>query len=1113
MHPATPIIGLWPSPITGQLSTEVSLAVAKTPQLPSLYTPLDCDGLTTDRLTSSLAGMYREHITIDSADTTLHTIAIIPLFVPEAAETARNIIEAVEQTGNSISLDIIGLQYNLAHLLGHELPADCREIQKENIRSIEALTASSRFHCSLALVDDYVATGAAIGFTLRRLSEFIASIIASLSENYATVITPGFFPAGSSNLISLGLARLRFDRWEITDYLLNRTVASALEKNGITQTTVDTQGAAERAMNALNGIEGFYNDFYNSEVSPLYERKLSESDIAGQIYPALQRSTRALTDRITEFVNNPALSLPEREATLALLLGRDNPRLKGMLYKQEPLYFDDAYTEPASIFIDSFNRNALYTGLLPTPQNFPELKRYHYDQARMEYVEDEANNHAFNPLPEIKRLKSDILDLTSYIRGKESELEMLRKNLNNEEASRRREEIHHRPGNFEIREQPLDAKYTPAPDLKILPSVDLRRYFSAVRSQGSVGSCSSFATTAMYEYIINRLNSESSNSPEASLSERFLFYHSNVLSGRPEGGSNFYEQLSVMGRLGICTEELCPYSPENISVPPSAAATSEAEGHRVLKACQIPLMTEGSRMECIETNHRLLTSALSEGYPVGFSLKVYPSFPHTPDGHVGRPTESEIAEGEEGYHAMVITGYSEIDKCYIVRNSWGKDFGDKGYCYISSAYVDDPEFNNFACIITQTTEQAPEGQKGGRVPQLTAPFAGTETQIKIAAISNTLDEARVRLESLTKLYETNYRYYRHLIERLCLPNVRDELRCLSEERQQESISNLEARHRKLMNAFPERLKLFRKTYLSRALVWSGASVIALGIFILLVSLEVFTLDTLWTSIVAGAIIFITVMVWLYYRTACRNHRHDLQSEMEEIAAQISLQRRMLLETQLRFHTAGMVIDSLHEANMKLDALYRRLADYNSMLSEWYDEATARSESIDAFNEAMFVSLTNPAALEAFFDNSAPCIVSRIDLTKLFASYASSEEADDPREIIESTVRDSLCEIFKDFNIVDYLTGRIQYPYLAQPTPQETFMSLNRMSNVATRHIANDNSAECRFVLASVTADDTDRWRRFLTPFFPYIPVTTESRNPDILTILTLRKLDLDSVVN
>ncbi|MDE6170344.1 MAG: hypothetical protein K2F68_04210, partial [Duncaniella sp.] len=86
MHPATPIIGLWPSPITGQLSTEVSLAVAKTPQLPSLYTPLDCDGLTTDRLTSSLAGMYREHITIDSADTTLHPIAIIPFFVPEAAE-------------------------------------------------------------------------------------------------------------------------------------------------------------------------------------------------------------------------------------------------------------------------------------------------------------------------------------------------------------------------------------------------------------------------------------------------------------------------------------------------------------------------------------------------------------------------------------------------------------------------------------------------------------------------------------------------------------------------------------------------------------------------------------------------------------------------------------------------------------------------------------------------------------------------------------------------------------------------------------------------------------------------------------------------------------------
>lgn len=38
-------------------------------------------------------------------------------------------------------------------------------------------------------------------------------------------------------------------------------------------------------------------------------------------------------------------------------------------------------------------------------------------------------------------------------------------------------------------------------------------------------------------------------------------------------------------------------------------------------------------------------------------------------------------------HAMPCIGYIEKEKVFIVRNSWGKHWGDNGYCYIPDKYL------------------------------------------------------------------------------------------------------------------------------------------------------------------------------------------------------------------------------------------------------------------------------------------------------------------------------------------------------------------------------------------------------------------------------------------
>jgi C1A family cysteine protease len=43
---------------------------------------------------------------------------------------------------------------------------------------------------------------------------------------------------------------------------------------------------------------------------------------------------------------------------------------------------------------------------------------------------------------------------------------------------------------------------------------------------------------------------------------------------------------------------------------------------------------------------------------------------------------------------MLCVGYSDPDRVFIVRNSWGSDWGDKGYCYIPYDYLMSEKYND-----------------------------------------------------------------------------------------------------------------------------------------------------------------------------------------------------------------------------------------------------------------------------------------------------------------------------------------------------------------------------------------------------------------------------------
>jgi C1A family cysteine protease len=82
-----------------------------------------------------------------------------------------------------------------------------------------------------------------------------------------------------------------------------------------------------------------------------------------------------------------------------------------------------------------------------------------------------------------------------------------------------------------------------------------------------------------------------------------------------------------------------------------------------------------------------LRGCLASGYPFVFGFTVYESFESpaaAKSGHASMPKPSEQSIGS---HAVMCAGYDDSKQWFIVRNSWGPNWGLKGYFTLPYAYV------------------------------------------------------------------------------------------------------------------------------------------------------------------------------------------------------------------------------------------------------------------------------------------------------------------------------------------------------------------------------------------------------------------------------------------
>jgi len=232
--------------------------------------------------------------------------------------------------------------------------------------------------------------------------------------------------------------------------------------------------------------------------------------------------------------------------------------------------------------------------------------------------------------------------------------------------------------------------------------VDHTLDMSPVKDQGQLGSCVGFAVSAMKECQEKKEHEEElakgkrGRKKVYDYSEAWVYWNSKKIDPWPnEEGTSIRYALKVLQKIGVPTEKGWPYKDVGDIGEPERWAKMVA------------------RWALIESYYRIgnlidLKLALVNGpVPIGVPC-FYEIFFVGSDGIVPYPASPDDVYGG---HAVCVVGYDNDAQRIKFKNSWGKNWGENGYGYLSYKYINDFLWDAWAAKDLSVTREMLKGMR------------------------------------------------------------------------------------------------------------------------------------------------------------------------------------------------------------------------------------------------------------------------------------------------------------------------------------------------------------------------------------------------------------------
>lgn len=225
---------------------------------------------------------------------------------------------------------------------------------------------------------------------------------------------------------------------------------------------------------------------------------------------------------------------------------------------------------------------------------------------------------------------------------------------------------------------------------KSLPAaIDLRAWCSPIEDQGSLGSCTAHAGVGIVEYYEKKAFGKYIDA-----SRLFLYKVTRNLSHwTGDTGAFLRTTMGALVLFGAPPEEYWQYKIADFDKEPTAFCYAFAQSYQAIKYYRHD--PPGTAKDVLLNR---IKKYLAAGHPSIFGFTVYSSIGQA--GKTGKIPHPCKGEKIEGGHAIIAIGYDDKIKiknsgscgiettgALLIRNSWGRGWGDDGYGWLPYEYV------------------------------------------------------------------------------------------------------------------------------------------------------------------------------------------------------------------------------------------------------------------------------------------------------------------------------------------------------------------------------------------------------------------------------------------
>lgn len=863
-------------------------------------------------------------------------------------------------------------------------------------------------------------------------AEFLNQLLLLLASYYEQLL-----PMEAHDVTALGFSSLNFNKYQFAKYLLQKATMLSIDKSSVNSQDVD-----------INKVFAVVNDILRDKdeiLSMFFKDTGATGD--NSVHDRLKEQVEEIKSKVMK-VCAETKDITFKTAILAALLSKTEYELfSSSVYNSSNSCYLDLYSEPIDYFIND-------------------------DEAGYYKVDDEA---AVNPIKKMKEINRTIINSETEIRTLEKRLSEQEKQIETSEKVQQcildDEYISFQDKKFRLLpnviEEPLKETYIPKPCT--VESVDLRKNFTEIKNQGQQGSCLAFTITSIFEYMMKMNDAQ-----DYDLSEAFLYYNARNLddtgdvSTQTDTGSRFKPAMDSLTEYGIALEKFCKYDDGVYDRRPTEEAYADAATRKLIKALNV------------ERSVDAIKSALAEGYPVAASFTLCSSF-YPSKGYISMPTEAEIESaltedpkdedsGKHTRHAMAIVGFSDQLNMFLVRNSWGKDWGDNGYCYIPYDYIAHDKLFNFACVITEVASLQRNKPELKEVAALKVD--NKDVRIRYYITKAALDRERRIVEK--NIRERSYwlEYFETMKTTFANANNMDEYVKANSAKLETDKLTYEGANKdalqKQEDLKQDWLSYNKKTMIKLALaivavflLWFGINWVSNSIYEAgrpeggaelqqWLKEGPFRLRYLWAAVISGIFAVVAAIMIKMKHSAWIEERDAIDNEIDRNNREIAKIKKKLDGLRFKSFAAWTLMKNLEDTQDYLLGIYNNMISLINNLRVWYSEVQASNNEMDLDSRFPYISLLDRAILDAYFDERLSqtdvCdidLCDGIDNYQISGEFLSQFKKDFTEKLLQRLVK-SLDKV--EFNISSHVSGS-SHGFMALPVTPAMLTSLNYQSNI------------------------------------------------------------------